>query len=66
MATGTVKFFNDQKGYGFIKPDDGSDNLFIHRSNIQTTEQTLFDDQRVEFETGQGRKGLEARDVRPL
>ena len=66
MPTGTVKFFNDQKGYGFIKPDDGSEDLFIHRSKIQTSSQTLIDDQRVEFEVGQGRKGLEAQDVRPI
>ena len=65
MATGTVKFFNDQKGYGFIKPDDGGEDLFVHRSNVQTPEQTLHDDQRVEYEVGQGRKGPEARDVRP-
>ena len=66
MATGTVKFFSDQRGYGFIKPDDGGEDLFIHRSNIQTSEQTLVDNQRVEFEVGQGRKGPEARNVRPI
>ncbi|HOZ45213.1 MAG TPA: cold-shock protein [Candidatus Hydrogenedentes bacterium] len=66
MPTGIVKFFNVQKGYGFIKPDDGSGDLFVHRSNIQTDDQVLSDDQRVEFEVGQGRKGSEAREVRPL
>lgn len=66
MATGTVKFFNEQKGFGFIKPDDGSKDLFIHRSNVETADQALFDDQKVEFEVGQGRKGPEATKVRPL
>lgn len=66
MPTGTVKFFNDQRGYGFITRDEGGEDLFVHRSNIQTPEQTLVDQQRVEFEVGQGRKGPEARDVRPL
>ncbi len=66
MAQGVVKFFNDQKGFGFIKPDDGGDDLFVHRSNVQTDDQSLRDDQTVEFEIGQGRKGLEARNVRPV
>jgi len=66
LPTGTVKFFNDQRGYGFITRDEGGEDLFVHRSNIQTPEQTLVDQQRVEFEVGQGRKGPEARDVRPL
>ena len=66
MASGVVKFFNDQKGFGFIKPDDGGDDLFVHRSNVQTDDQSLRDDQAVEFEIGQGRKGLEARNVRPV
>ncbi len=66
MATGTVKFFNDQKGFGFICPDDSQKDVFVHRSNIQTGDQLLFDNQRVEFEVGDGRKGPEARNVRPL
>jgi len=66
VASGVVKFFNDQKGFGFIKPDDGGDDLFVHRSNVQTDDQSLRDDQTVEFEIGQGRKGLEARNVRPV
>ena len=66
MASGVVKFFNDQKGFGFIKPDDGGDDLFVHRSNVQTDDQSLRDDQAVEFEIGQGRKGLESRTVRPV
>ncbi len=66
MATGTVKFFNDQKGYGFITPDEGSGDLFIHVSNIQPPSSTLSNGQRVEYEVGQGRKGPEAQNVRPI
>jgi CspA family cold shock protein len=66
LATGTVKFFNDQKGYGFIRPDDGGDDVFVHRSNVDTADQTLMDNQQVEYEIGQGRKGPEARNVRPV
>ena len=66
LSTGIVKFFNDQKGYGFITPDDGGSDLFVHRSNVQTADQTLSDDQRVEYESGQGRKGPEAQQVRPI
>ena len=65
MATGTVKFFNDQKGFGFITPDDESKDLFVHRSNVETADQTLSENQQVEFEVGQGRKGPEAQKVRP-
>ena len=66
MATGTVKWFNDQKGFGFIVPDEGEQDLFIHRSNVETADQSLRDDQRVEFEVGQGRKGPEATNARPV
>jgi len=66
VATGTVKWFSEQKGYGFITPDDGSKDLFVHYSNIQTEGfKTLRDGQPVEYESAQGRKGLEATNVRP-
>lgn len=66
MATGTVKFFNAEKGYGFISREDGPD-VFVHFSQIQTSGfKTLQEGQKVEFEVGPGRKGDEARDVRPL
>ncbi len=67
METGTVKWFNDQKGFGFIEPESGGDDLFIHHSNIDADgHRTLQDGQRVEFESGQGKKGPEATKVRPL
>ncbi len=67
VATGTVKWFSDQKGYGFIVPDDGGQDLFIHHSNIMMDGfKTLKDGQKVEFEPAQGRKGPEATKCRPL
>jgi cold shock protein len=64
MATGTVKFFNDQKGFGFISREDGPD-VFVHFSNIEGTgRRTLLDGQAVEFEIASGRKGPEATNVR--
>jgi CspA family cold shock protein len=64
MATGTVKFFNDQKGFGFISREDGPD-VFVHFSNIEGSgRRTLLDGQRVEFEISPGRKGPEAVGVR--
>ena len=59
--TGTVKWFNETKGFGFIAPDDGSEDLFAHFSEIQGTGfRTLAEKQRVQFEVTQGRKGLQA------
>ncbi|MDH3227279.1 MAG: cold-shock protein [Thermoleophilia bacterium] len=64
MPTGTVKFFNSEKGFGFISRTDGDD-LFVHYSNIDGTgRRDLEEGQSVEFEIGEGRKGDEARNVR--
>ena len=66
MATGVVKFFNEQKGYGFIKREEGDD-LFVHFSNIAGAGfRKLEEGQAVEFEVVQGRKGLEATNVRAI
>ena len=64
MPTGTVKFFNEQKGFGFINPDDGGDDLFIHISNVDPSQGLLKEGQKVSYQVGQGRKGPEAREVR--
>ena len=64
MATGTVKFFNSEKGYGFISRPDGDD-VFVHYSNIQGSGyRSLEEGQRVEFDVAPGRKGEEAQNVR--
>jgi CspA family cold shock protein len=66
MATGTVKWFNAEKGYGFIEREDGDD-VFVHYSAIQKDGyRTLEEGQRVEFDVGPGRKGEEAQNVRPV
>jgi CspA family cold shock protein len=67
MQTGIVKWFNDAKGFGFIKPDDGGDDLFAHFSEVRVDGfKTLQENQRVEFEVKNGPKGLQAADIRPL
>ncbi|MHC4288916.1 MAG: cold-shock protein [Planctomycetota bacterium] len=66
MAVGTVKWFDEKKGFGFIIPEEGGDDLFVHHSNIVTDGfRTLQDGQKVEFEAAQGKKGLEATEVKP-
>ncbi|NQZ97324.1 MAG: cold-shock protein [Myxococcales bacterium] len=66
LAIGTVKWFSDQKGYGFITPDDGAKDVFVHFSNIEGDGyKTLQDGQKVEYDAVQGLKGLEATKVCP-
>ena len=66
MATGTVKFFNSEKGYGFISREQGAD-VFVHYSNIQGTGYRSLDEgQKVEFDVAPGRKGEEAQNVRAI
>ena len=66
MSTGTVKWFNSSKGYGFIIPDEGGDDLFVHHSEIKTDGYaSLNEGQKVEFEIGQGKKGPCATNVIP-
>ena len=65
MATGTVKWFSSEKGYGFITPEDGSKDLFVHFSAIQSDGyRTLNEGQKVEYEATQGQKGPQASNVR--
>jgi CspA family cold shock protein len=67
MATGTVKWFNDAKGFGFISQDGGGDDVFCHYSAIQAEGfRTLAEGQKVEFEVTKGPKGLAAQNVRPV
>lgn len=67
IQTGTVKWFNEGKGFGFIAPDDGSKDLFAHFSEIQGGGfKTLSEAQRVQFEVTQGQKGLQASKINPV
>ena len=67
MATGVVKWFNNEKGYGFITPDEGGADLFAHFSSIVSEGfKTLNENQRVEFEITQGDKGPQATNITPL
>lgn len=67
MATGTVKWFNETKGFGFISPDEGGEDLFAHFSAIQSSGfKTLKENQKVSFEVVQGPKGKQASNIRPM
>jgi CspA family cold shock protein len=67
MATGTVKWFNTEKGFGFIAPDDGDKDLFVHHSEVRTPGRAMLDEgQQVEFDVGEGQKGPCAKNVNPM
>ncbi|AUZ86736.1 cold-shock protein [Arthrobacter agilis] len=67
MATGTVKWFNAEKGFGFIAPDDGSADVFAHFSAINASGyRSLDENQKVSFDTEQGPKGPQASNIQPL
>jgi CspA family cold shock protein len=66
MPRGTVKWYNKDKGFGFIAPDEGTRDVYVQSTNIETPDHTLDDGQRVEYENSLGRKGPEAIRVRTL
>lgn len=66
MNTGTVKWFSSEKGFGFITPDGGGDDLFVHHSEIRVSGYATLDEgQKVTFEIGEGRKGPCATNITP-
>ena len=67
MATGTVKWFNDAKGFGFITPDGGGEDLFAHFSEVQAKGfKSLHENQKVSFDVKQGPKGKQAANIQPI
>jgi CspA family cold shock protein len=69
LQNGTVKWFNDEKGYGFIQPDNGDSDVFVHFRQVNATTPgrvSLAEGQKVSFEVGQGQKGPQAENVTPL
>ena len=67
MARGTVKWFNEEKGYGFISPDEGNEDLFVHYTSIEGSGfRSLEEGERVSYEQGLGRRGEEAKSVRKV
>jgi cold shock protein len=64
MSTGTVKFFNEAKGFGFITPDEGGSDLFVHATGIESG--TINENDKVEFEVGEGQKGPCAVQVKKI
>jgi cold shock protein len=67
MAQGTVKWFSDEKGYGFISPDDGGEDLFVHHTGISGEGfKTLDEGAKVSYEATQGRTGMQAENVTPV
>ena len=67
MAQGTVKWFSDEKGYGFITPDEGGEDLFVHHTGISGEGfKSLEEGSKVSYEASQGRKGMQADNVSPV
>ncbi len=69
LKNGTVKWFNDEKGFGFIQPDDGGADIFVHFRQVNRSGQgrvSLSDGQQVTYEIGEGQKGPQAENVTPL
>jgi len=66
VSIGTVKWFNEKKGFGFITPDEGGEDLFVHHTNISSDGfRTLKDGQKVQYDPAKGKKGMEATNVKP-